>query len=256
MKRTIFNVTSYLVLFVALQLLVVTIVNFVATSVFHTVEGNPVTLLVGSAVTNVAVVALFLSLKMSPVNKEYLLSRPWATLAWSVVCALGVVLPSVWLQELLPPLPDVVSEQMMKMMRVPGGYFVIAVLAPVAEELVFRGAILRQLSETLRSRWTAIAISALLFALVHGNPAQMPHAFAMGLILGWMYCRTKSIVPGVAFHWCNNTVAYFLSIVLPDPDAKLIDLYGGNETSLILSLVSSLCIFVPSIVQLNMRMKR
>lgn len=167
-----------------------------------------------------------------------------------------MVLPSVWLQELLPPLPDVVSEQMMKMMRVPGGYFVIAVLAPVAEELVFRGAILRQLSETLRSRWTAIAISALLFALVHGNPAQMPHAFAMGLLLGWMYCRTKSIVPGVAFHWCNNTVAYFLSIVLPDPDAKLIDLYGGNETSLILSLVFSLCIFVPAIVQLNMRMKR
>ena len=64
--------TSYLVLFVALQLLVVTIVNFVATSVFHTVEGSPVTLLVGSAVTNVAVVALFLSLKMSPENKEYL----------------------------------------------------------------------------------------------------------------------------------------------------------------------------------------
>lgn len=255
MKRTLFNVTSYLVLFISLQLIVVTIVSQVAKLAFNMVEGDPVVLLIASAATDVAVIALFLALRMSPVSKNYLMSRPRATLAWSVIAALGVVLPSVWLQELLPPLPDVVSEQMIKMMRVPGGYFVIAILAPLAEELVFRGAILRQLSETLRSRWTAIAISALLFALVHGNPAQMPHAFAMGLLLGWMYCRTKSVIPGVAFHWCNNTVAYLLSVIMPDPNARLIDLYGGNQTSLVLSLVFSLCILVPAIVQLNQRMK-
>lgn len=256
MKKTLFNVTGYLVLFVALQLVVATIVSVVGKYAFNTVDNNPVVLLVSSGLANVAAIAIFLAFKMSPIGKSYILSRPRATLAWSVVAALGVVLPSVWLQEFLPPLPDVVSEQLVKMMRVPGGYFVIAVITPLAEELVFRGAILRQLSEGLKSRWLAIFISALLFALVHGNPAQMPHAFAVGLLLGWMYCRTGSVLPGVAFHWCNNTLAYFLTLVLPDPDARLIDLYGGNQQSLILSIVFSLCILVPAIVQLNLRMKR
>jgi hypothetical protein len=100
-----------------------------------------------------------------------------------------------------------------------------------------------------------IALSALFFAIIHMNPAQMPHAFAMGLLLGWMYVRTGSIVPGVAFHWANNTVAYLLYRAYPSPDVKLVDILG-DQTHVIMAVGFSLCILLPAIYQLAIRMKR
>ena len=129
-------------------------------------------------------------------------------------------------------------------------------LAPLVEELVFRGAILRGLLRWHRNPWLGIAISAVLFSVVHMNPAQMPHAFLIGLLLGWMYYRTDSIVPGVVYHWVNNTVAYVLYAFYPDPDIKLNDIFMGNQQNVLLAVVFSLCIFIPSLLQLNIRMKK
>ena len=66
------------------------------------------------------------------------------------------------------------------------------VLAPIAEEVVFRGALL----SAFRSRWgdaTAIALSALAFALVHVSPFVIPPIFVFALILGWLFVRTRSL---------------------------------------------------------------
>ena len=87
------------------------------------------------------------------------------------------------------------------------------------------------------------------------NPAQMPHAFLVGLLLGWMYYRTASIVPGVVYHWVNNTVAYVMYNLYPDPDMTLVDLFG-NQRAVLMALVFSLCIFLPALFQLNMRLKK
>ena len=135
-------------------------------------------------------------------------------------------------------------------------YFKWGLLAPLVEELVFRGAILRGLLRWHRNPWLGIAISAVLFSVVHMNPAQMPHAFLIGLLLGWMYYRTDSIVPGVVYHWVNNTVAYVLYAFYPDPDIKLNDIFMGNQQNVLLAVVFSLCIFIPSLLQLNIRMKK
>ena len=143
------------------------------------------------------------------------------------------------------------------------GYLAIGLLAPLSEEIVLRGAVLRSLLEkpllTGRSErvniWTAITISAFFFALIHMNPAQMPHAFVIGLLLGWMYWRTGSILPGVAYHWANNSMAYILYNIYPNPDLKLIDILG-SEQRVLMALGFSLLILVPAIYQLNMWMKR
>ena len=129
-------------------------------------------------------------------------------------------------------------------------------IAPLAEEIVFRGAILRSLLKWTSRHWLAIALSALCFALVHANPAQMPHAFLVGLLLGWMYYRTGSIIPCVTYHWVNNSVAYIMCNMMPDPDIPLIVFFNGSERAVIVALLSSLCIFIPSILQLNLRMKK
>ena len=87
------------------------------------------------------------------------------------------------------------------------------------------------------------------------NPAQMPHAFLIGLLLGWMYWRTDSIVPGVVYHWVNNTVAYILYNIYPDPDLTLVEMFG-SEQKVLMALGFSLLIFLPSLFQLNQRLAK
>lgn len=54
----------------------------------------------------------------------------------------------------------------------------------------------------------------------------MPYAFCLGLLLGWLYYRTKSIVPGIVLHLVNNGISVVLMLTLTDPSAGLIDLLG------------------------------
>ena len=254
MKKTSLDVTIYLVVFSAIQI----IVSFGAalSSIFALKADDPKVLMALSATASIITLLIFLWRKWTPVGKTYIQSKPWATLAWSAVAAIGVVIPSVWLQEQMPALPDTAGEMLTKIISTPGGYFVIALLAPVVEEVVFRGAILRALLSSMQSKWGAICISAALFALIHFNPAQTPHALLMGLLMGWLYMRTGSIVPGVVFHWANNTVAYLIAVAYPGDETKLVDIFGGNETAVIMSVVFSLCIFLPALFQLNIWTKK
>ena len=72
-----------------------------------------------------------------------------------------------------------------------------------------------------------------------------------------MYWRTGSIVPGIVFHWVNNTIAYVVSRLMPGlTDADLIDLCGGDLRRELLYVAFSLCIFLPALFQLHHRMKR
>ena len=144
-------------------------------------------------------------------------------------------------------------------LKEPWGYAAIGILVPIAEEMVFRGAVLRKLLDmfTPRQHWIPIVISALVFGAFHGNMAQLPHAVFIGLILGWMYYRTDSIVPGIILHLVNNTLAYLFFHLMPQlVDGKLIDLFHGSERMMIMGLVCSLCILLPSLLQLSLHTKR
>ena len=254
MKKTAYDVILYLVAFAAIQI----IVSFgtLLGKPFGLQPDDPIMLVAISATASIITLLLFLWRKWTPVGKTYIQSKPWATLIWSGVAAIGVVIPSVWLQEQMPALPDTAGETLQKIISTPGGYFVIALLAPVVEEVVFRGAILRKLLSGMRSKWGAICISAILFALIHFNPAQIPHAFLMGLLMGWLYMRTGSIMPGVVFHWANNTVAYLMTVAYPGDETKLVDIFGGNENAVWMSVVFSMCIFIPALFQLNIWTKK
>lgn len=84
-------------------------------------------------------------------------------------------------------------------------------LAPVMEEILFRGILLRGL---LRNYSPALAIgqSALLFGIFHFNPAQSLFALCFGLTLGWIYYRTQSLVLCMVLHGLNNLLS-FLSLM-------------------------------------------
>lgn len=83
------------------------------------------------------------------------------------------------------------------------------VLAPLLEEVIFRGLVQTALLDSLgRRRWWVIVFSALIFAAVHGaavDPLAIPGLFVLGMVLGWLYERTDSLWPGVIVHVLFNT---------------------------------------------------
>lgn len=246
----------FLLAFVAIQL----VVGYTISGAWMLLEGetpkqNPVLLIATTAATSVATIAVFLYLKWVKTSRSYVRSRPWGVLFWCVLAAFGAIVPSMWLQEQIPELLNLVEEEFDLILRNRWGYFAIGLLAPLAEEMVFRGAILRQLLASRFSPWTAIVVSSLFFMLAHFNPAQMPHAFLVGLLLGWMYWRTGSIVPAVAYHWVNNTIAYVVYNLYPDPDLKLADVLGSQQ-HVLMAVGFSLCILLPALFQLNLRMQK
>ncbi len=212
-------------------------------------------IIIAMTASSIIVLVLFLYFRWAEVSRSYVRSRPWSTLFWCAMAAMGAIIPSSCLQELMPELPNIAEEEFDMILRDRWGYFAIGLLAPVCEELVFRGAVLRALLRWTPRHWLAIAISALLFALIHANPIQMPHAFLVGLLLGWLYYRTDSIVPGIVYHWVNNSIAYISYNLYPDPQMKLIDLFG-NQRTVAAAVLFSLLILLPSLYQLNLRLRK
>ncbi len=259
---------TYIIVFILVQLMatyaVLTVasmldghdfVTAVKAAVMGGVPGTATLLIITSAVYSVILLVMFLSRKWCVASPTYLRTKPWGVFFWAGVAALGTLIPSEVYQELLP-LPDFSTQELMQVMSSRWGYLTICIFAPLVEEVVFRGAVLRSLLQRMNSRWGAIALSAFLFALVHLNPAQMPHAFLIGLLLGWMYERTRSILPGIMVHWVNNTVVYVVYNLLPNlSERPVYDLFGGDWKRIALSVLFSLLILLPALWQLHTRMK-
>ena len=114
-------------------------------------------------------------------------------------------------------------------------------LAPIAEEILFRGLILRNLLPY--GKKVAIFVSALLFGLFHGNIVQSPFAFAVGLVLGFVAVE-YNIVWAMALHMFNNLIiSDMLSRLTYDMNMVLSSLiqsgviYGFSIAGIILAIV-------------------
>lgn len=256
MKKTVIDIIVYIVVFLAIQAGAIFGIQTVWEIFSGSRDVTPTLLTIEMTAFSIITVAVFVMARWARPSRQYLLSRPWGALFWCALAAVGALVPSLWLQEQMPKLPDWSGEGLEAILNNRYGYVAVGLLAPIAEELVFRGAVLHSLLKVFRMPWVGIAISALIFAVIHGNPAQMPHAFLAGLLLGWMFYRTGSIAPGVVFHWVNNSAAYVLYHLLPDPEAPLVTLFGGSERHAHLAVIFSLCILIPSIYQMALRLKK
>lgn len=94
-------------------------------------------------------------------------------------------------------------------------YFgVLCIAAPVCEELMFRGAILRML-KTYGAGF-AIACQAILFAIFHGTVDQLPYTVMGGLLLGYLTVKYDSLLPAMLLHALNNGVSFLMELYVPD----------------------------------------
>ena len=103
-------------------------------------------------------------------------------------CAVGYLLGGKLLA--LLPAPAFVPEGLASFMH-------HCAAAPIAEELVFRGAIQR-----------FVLLQAVLFAVQHGTPAGMAYALVCGLALGALRDRTGKVWPGMLLHTLNNLLVF------------------------------------------------
>ena len=107
---------------------------------------------------------------------------------------------------------DIVIEMMNRLTDGPlwSSFLVTAVFAPVFEEWLCRGMVLRALLTKIKPGW-AIVVSALFFAVLHLNPWQALNAFILGVVMGYVYYRTGSLLLTMLIHFVNNATAVILS---------------------------------------------
>jgi uncharacterized protein len=118
----------------------------------------------------------------------------------------------------LAPIPDSLIKMFKESIQHPLPFFFMIVLAaPILEELLFRGIILEGLLKNYQP-YRAIGFSAFLFALIHGNLAQGIGALMIGLLIGWIYWKTESIIPGILIHLLNNLTAFSETLFSDEED--------------------------------------
>ena len=88
-----------------------------------------------------------------------------------------------------------------------------AIIAPIVEEVVFRGLAYSRMKKGMPTVW-AMILTSVLFGLAHGHPVWMLYTFAFGLVLIWVFERTRSLVAPIVLHISYNLCAV-LQMLLP-----------------------------------------
>lgn len=255
-----------------LYLVVYLIAQFAVSGVFMIFYGHNIPIMghiLSLAIINLLIMLIFYLSKWCPCNARYLRERHWSVYFWVLLMPLGLLFPMTALQDLFDlPMDNAQQDIMLAFASNPWGFLVLGFIAPIAEEMVFRGAILRRLMKHAYSSCSVdkdkkrsktalmIAISALLFGLVHVYPAQILNATIMGLLLGYIYVRTGSILPCIVFHCTNNIIICFVEQLMPGIDNMTMYQLAGSYMRLGLYLFFSLCIFVPAFIQFQQLTKR
>lgn len=183
-------------------------------------ETSPLAAILGTLVLDVILIAaavLFASFKLRPRAWHFGLRRTrfWPAVGWSVLgMVVFYVLAGVY-SALLGPQPEqTVTEDLglreSTLFLVLGGLLVV-VVAPIAEEVFFRGFFYRALRTSLPI-WAAVVIDGAVFGAIHftGPDSLMilPVLAALGAIFCLIYERTGSLYTVIALHALNNTVAF------------------------------------------------
>lgn len=177
-------------------------------------------------------------------DKDYIIIKYQGFLpdSWKMlVIGLGVAGFGNWVISLLfaliGDLPSVTNtiDQFNNAFQLNGGldFFLMilgaVILAPISEEILFRGLVFEKLKSIYTLPWT-IVLSGLIFGIYHLNILQGVNTFIMGMVLSFVYYYRRNIMDTILIHIVNN----FFALTV-----------GLNETfGLIATVVSTICIFI------------
>ena len=106
----------------------------------------------------------------------------------------------------------------------------VSIIGPMVEELLFRGLVFHFVERDTGKEGAAIFISALLFGIWHGIFVQGVYTFLIGLVLGYLYAKTRKLIWPFLVHLVNN-----FSGTLPPG-------FDGEYANLLVNLASLICI--------------
>ena len=147
--------------------------------------------------------AAFPALGVRPTTWKYLVFGALGTLALSVAVSQFGVEPK-GMKQVIEILPGNLVESLL----------LLALLAPLVEELTFRGL----LYGWVAGRWgsgVAWIVSSLAFAAAHFEPAHVVLVLPLGFLFGWLRRRTDSLLPSLFAHIVNNGFALVAAVYLP-----------------------------------------
>lgn len=168
----------------------------------------------------------------------------------SILCAVGFALSGLILQDALNmciKLPNWFEVTFTQMMGTVTGFLAIVIVGPIMEELLFRGWIMRVLLEKTTPT-KAIVYSALIFGIIHMNPVQIMYASLIGLVLGWMYYKTGSLIPSIVMHIVANGTSFVISTIYQEEESfqSIVDTNGY-----ILLIAGALVLFTVSLLAMK-----
>ncbi len=132
----------------------------------------------------------------------------------------------------LIPMPDFFYKMFLELMsdRSWTTFVMMVVAAPLLEEILFRGIFLDGFLKNYSAR-KSIFWSSLFFAVAHMNPWQFIVAFVLGLLIGYVYLKTRSLLPCIFIHFIANLAGYSLRFLFDVDENKITttrEMVGSN----------------------------
>lgn len=143
-----------------------------------------------------------------------------APLLYAAVTLVMSLLPEAWLESYIDASAALTQDDVFTILAT-------VVLAPITEEVIFRGLIFSRLERAMPG-WLAAVLSALAFGLCHGQPVWMAYAFVLGLVFASLRLRTGSILPSMLAHFIFNGIS---------PVAQRLGDAGAGDGLILIALV-------------------
>jgi len=128
-------------------------------------------------------------------------------------------------------------------------FLALAVLAPIFEEIIFRGIILAR-SLYWMPKWVAVIVSAVLFGIWHMNVSQLVYAIPIGILLAVLYIRYRNIIVCMAAHCACNTASIIITQLSNDESNENL-LWIVFGVLLLLTIVTAIPLFTAKLKLIN-----
>ena len=233
--KTCFEVVWYVIAFLLIQV----VVQLLVALAWALYSGQPfdvvsrgimngsysTLLIVTMVVSGLLTILLFAMRKWSPVSRVFLRSRPWGVVFWTILLTLGMLLPMEWLYEKLQIVMDDTTAALFNgIMREPLGYIAVGIVAPIAEEMVFRGLLFNLLCKKAGNGMAAV-VSAFLFSVYHIGIVStwlsplilllcLAGLMIVGLVLQYISERYASMLAGWCVHESANIAINSIGVLL------------------------------------------
>ena len=223
----------------------------------HTIQFDEAFIELFSYLVSSAIVAVHYLKKKKQINQEnyYLRKESVSISFWALilgVMTLMIIIVTPLLN--LIPVPDWFLKIMKEVISDDRYSFLsVVIVAPIFEELIMRGVILDGFLKRYNPQ-KAILYSSIIFGLIHLNPWQFIDAFIGGLYIGWIYYRTRSIIPCIAIHVFNNLVAFSM-FLLPEENILMNNPVVENKFLYILFILLTGVLFYFGIRRLDNKLE-